>query len=125
MNAPTCLIRARGETTRRARITHCPRCRAVTLRGLDADTAALAATVDPTPIDQLEEARQLLAGRHTYDLNRGDNRLELDHRTSTRIASPKRGTVLVEHRCGAPPTPANDPPRPPRPIAADNDRPPF
>jgi hypothetical protein len=94
-----------GQPSRLARGATCP-CGAHVLVGLDADRAALLARVDPQPITPVGELSALLAGRFTYDAIRVGNRLQLSLRRSSHIATPRVTPVLVEHRCGAAPLPA-------------------
>jgi hypothetical protein len=102
----------------------CRGCGAQVLQGLDDDTCALPAAVDPQPISVLGEAAAVLAGRDTYDLW-GRARVELDYRDAVRIAWPRAWPVLAAHTCGAPPLPAD--PTVPRHARrpAVSDTPPF
>lgn len=92
--------------SRAARARHCRRCGRTTLRGLDADRAALAVTVDPTPVNALGEFLALSAGRITYDLEWRAGRYELSPREPAHIrAAPARlrarRQVVVSHSCGS------------------------
>lgn len=86
------------------------RCGARVLRGLDDDTCALAATVEPDPIDTAGELLALLQKRRTFKLGYY-GRWELDRRSSIDISAQPAGVVdvLVEHRCNQP-FPCNGPP---------------
>jgi hypothetical protein len=97
--------------TRQVRSRPCPGCAAPVLVGLDADRCALAATVDPWPVDVHGELTASLAGRATYDLA-GHWALELRWRDALLIAWPRRWPVVVAHECHAAPLPrVADPPR--------------
>jgi hypothetical protein len=101
--APRALIKKRQEAAARAaKPTPCPRCSAPTLYGLDDDTAATEARVDPTPIDKLGEVAAILAGLKTYTAwPVGAGRVELSRRDRFRLLSrPKDYPTLAEHRCG-------------------------
>lgn len=108
---------------RRARHRLCGQCQTVTLVGLDADTCAGEAQVDPHPITAIGEALALLTGRNTYRL-RTAGRLQLDHRTRWHITAEPANTVdvLAEHRCGAP---LPHKPKPPTAQWEDHHEPPF
>lgn len=93
---------------RRAVVRTCPTCKATTITGLDDDTAALTARVDPHPLTPLGEALALIDGRPTYRLHRDGGRLVLDTRTHLDIQAHPAGTRLGEdilrtHHCGSPP----------------------
>lgn len=96
---------AGGSTIRRARATECPKCQARTLRGLDADLAALVAHADPEPLSALGEAQATILGLRTFELNRHGAGYELDWRDDTHVAGRPAGSgvvdVLAEHRCGS------------------------
>ena len=74
------------------------------MRGLDADTAALAVTVDPNPLSAIGEILALTSGRGTYSLTWRIGRYELDYRDQWNIAHrhPDELHVVGEHRCGIP-----------------------
>lgn len=105
------ILDAKGVTnadgvSRAARARHCRRCGRTTLRGLDADRAAIAVTVDPTPINTLGEFLAISAGRITYDLEWRGGRYELSPREPAHIqAAPARlrarRQVVVSHSCGS------------------------
>lgn len=97
---PTWLQRQRGETTRAAAIRLCPRCKAPTLVGLDADTCALTVRVDPTPINQKGEAVAAFSRRTTYDLTGDGRRKQLDPRRPDHIRRSRRYPVFAQHECG-------------------------
>lgn len=65
--------------TAKPRLCHCG---AWTLVGLDADTIATTARVDPTPLTAAGELTCILTARPTYDLTRVVGRLQLDPRDS-------------------------------------------
>lgn len=94
---------ARGNS-RAAGTYACPGCRAVILRGLDADVAALTVTVDPAPLTLLGEVLALARGRTTYDLTRRGGRYELDPRNPSHIKKRPASEfhVAPEHKCGNP-----------------------
>lgn len=100
MNAPTWLQRQRGDATRAAQLRICPRCHMAIITGLDADVAALLVRVDPTPVDEIGEAKALLSGRTTYDLVGGNKRKEIYPRERDHIAKSRKYPVLPQHRCG-------------------------
>lgn len=92
---------------RRAR-PHTCRCGNTILAGLDDDTTALEARVDPWPLTPLGEALACIEGRATYALHHHGGRYVLDWRTATRITHQPAGTrtrmdVLRQHRCDTPP----------------------
>src|SRR4051794_30826220 len=97
---PEWLRRRRGDVTRAAQLRLCRRCHQPVLAGLDADMCALMAWADPTPIDEIGEAKALLAGRTTYDLINTNGRKELHYRDQWNIPAPRRYLVFPEHRCG-------------------------
>lgn len=93
---------------RHAKPRLCP-CSAWTLVGLDADTLAFTARVDPTPLTADGELAALLTARPTYTLTLANSRLQLDDRDRWRMAGrpPGRHTgpgvpydVVPAHRCG-------------------------
>lgn len=91
--------------SRRARIRRCRRCAFVILTGLDNDTCAIEANVDPTPLGPLGEALALVDSRGTWSLHREGSRWVLDPRDPFHIAAHPAGSraredVLGEHRCG-------------------------
>lgn len=100
MTAPAWLRRHHGETTRAAQFRVCSQCQAPIITGLDADVAALAVRVDPTPLDEVGEAKALLSHRSTYDLVGGNRRKELHPRNQDHVAKPRKYPVLPQHRCG-------------------------
>jgi hypothetical protein len=83
-------------------------CGAWTLVGLDDDTLAFTARVDPTPLTPVGELACVLAGRPTYDLTRRGTRRVLDARDDHALrarppAAPgARYDVLPAHRCHQP-----------------------
>ena len=102
------LIRAGHVTetgaTRRARIRTCPSCHEPILIGLDADSCAIEAHVDPTPLTALGEALAVVEGRWTWALRREGTRYVLDPRDHHDIAwapaaTVARTDVLRAHRC--------------------------
>lgn len=97
---PAWLQRLRGDATRAAQLRVCTRCDAAVITGLDADMCAIHVRVDPTPIDQIGEAKALLSGRATYDLVGGNRRKELYPREAHHISKPREYPVLPQHRCG-------------------------
>ena len=105
---------------RNAHARTCTRCGCTILTGLDANTCALAADADPTPISPLGEAVALLAGSRTYDLVCTGQRTELNHRDRHNIAGPRRWPVLASHRCGTQ-WPAD--PNPPIPLGMRHPQP--
>jgi hypothetical protein len=86
----------------------CLTCGAWTLVGLDDDTLAFTARVDPTPLTPAGELACVLAGRPTYDLIRRGTRRVLDARDdhALRARPPAvpgaRYDVLPAHRCHQP-----------------------
>lgn len=97
--------------SRRIRATQCRDCGATVLRGLDADAAALAVTVDPHPLNPLGEALALLQPRRTYSLQpRHPAGHQIDPRDRVTIETRPAGTdrntdTLAEHQCHATPLP--------------------
>ena len=89
-----------------ASVRRCPRCRALTLVGLDDTIAARPATVDPSALTRSDEAAALLSGRATYHLRRDParNRWLIRSRDRWQIAGRPADTTLVvaEHACGQP-----------------------
>lgn len=79
----------------------CPRCRVLVVVGLDDDSTALTASVDPYPLDPVGETVALLTGRATYDAwPLPDGRVELTRRDRFSIAGPRRVPVVADHECG-------------------------
>lgn len=113
--------------SRRARTTHCRKCGAHTMRGLDADQCGIPVTVDVAPIDETGEILAVLTGRNTYRLTWRLNRYELDPREAHHITTvpPNTITVLVEHHCNSAPLPIAKVTRPPRPIVTLTEKAPF
>lgn len=114
--------------TRAARTTHCRRCGAVVMRGLDGDKAAFPATVDPEPLTALGEVLALLAGRGTYELRWVGHRYELDARDQWQIQGrpPAEIHAVAEHACGSGLTAAGYRPDDPTPPPTEYpDDPPF
>lgn len=89
----------------------CRACGQPVLRGLDADRAALPATVDPHPVTAVGELLAVAGGAPTYDLWLGQRRAQLHRRHAAHIIGPRRRPVLAEHRCGTT-WPAEPPPQP-------------
>lgn len=120
---PAWLLAKQGGILRAASLGTC-RCGQPVLQGLDADRAALTATCDIAPINEIGELVALAQGRRTYDLVGGYQRKELEYRYEWNIKKKRRYPVLAEHKCGHPlhehatPTPA--PERKPA-----NETPPF
>lgn len=88
---------------RRLGMRWCPRCRAKTLRGLDADVLALAVVVDAAALTGRGEALALLTGRSSYTVRPLRVGICLDGpRTAVDIAAHPAETtaVLAEHLCG-------------------------
>jgi hypothetical protein len=94
----------------------CPSCRALILRGLDGDLAAVEVTVDLEPLGAQGEALAQLGGRQTFALARRGTHYRLTRRDHWQIGG-RRGTtavqpgrtaadVLAEHRCGTAALPA-------------------
>lgn len=100
--------------TRRARPRPCPTCGTWTVCGLDADTLALEARCDVTPLTALGEVLVLATGRRTVELIHTRGRLQLEQRWADHIEGRPAGglpglspyDVLAEHRCGQPIPPA-------------------
>lgn len=105
-----------GGIGRAIRSGTCTRCPEQVIRALDSDVAAIPATCDPQPVDQLGEALALIAGRTTYTLHRHPGGWQLDPRDEWRIRAGRPGSVLAEHRCHAPPLPTAADPEPVRPT---------
>ena len=93
------------------RASWCRTCRAPVLTGLDAETCAFDARVDPTPLTALGEALALLAGLRTYDLRivgripriRRRNAAAINRRPAgTPSAGFRAADVVAEHRCNTP-----------------------
>ena len=102
--------------TRKASLRH-HQCGHLVLYGLDADTAAGTAIVDPLPLTVGGELAALLTGRNTYEYR--PHIKELDHRDKHMIAGKPAGSdphipTLAEHRCGSPPLPHLQPATQPR-----------
>lgn len=95
---------ARGRD--RATPATCRLCGAPTLVGLDADTAALPATVDPWPLTVRDEAAAWLSTppRRTYRLVADAGRLRIRARDRWQITGtpPTEVHVVAEHRCHQP-----------------------
>jgi hypothetical protein len=92
-----------GPNHRTATLHPCKQCNQPILTGLDADTAALTAKTDPTPLTPLGETIALLQNRATYNLTTTDNgKKKLDHRDQWHITMPRQHPVLPEHQCGQP-----------------------
>lgn len=93
-------IQADTHTARRtAQYQTCPKCQEITLTGLDHDTAAFTAIVDPTPLTPTTELACIIQARRTYTAWRTTNgyQLELrDHVTMSDLTHP----VLPRHQCG-------------------------
>lgn len=87
---------------RKATRGRCPSCRALVLRGLDADLAAMPAIVDPTPLDLRAWEACRLTGRALYVLkNDGDRWVLNDLDPYAFPGSKRKGTLIVpEHVCG-------------------------
>lgn len=121
---PAWLLAKAGGNLRTAGLRAC-RCGAPVLAGLDADRAALTATCDLAPVDEIGELIALSQGRATYDLVGNTRQKEIEYRYEWNIKARRRYPVLAAHKCGAP-LPAvsttkvikNEP-------EADNDRCPF
>jgi hypothetical protein len=122
---PAWLLAKQGGILRTAHLSQCPKCRAPILRGLDAERAALLATVDIKPIDEIGEVIALTQGRHTYDLVGSRDRKELEYRYEWNIKSKRRYPVHAAHKCGTPPLPAPPPPPAKYVLETADDRPPF
>lgn len=87
---------------RKASRGRCASCRATVLRGLDADLAAMPATVDPTPLDLRAWAACNLVDRKLYVLKNDGDRWVLNDLDPYAFPGSKRpGTLIVpEHVCG-------------------------
>ena len=91
-------------------------CRAPILRGMDDDTMALPATVDPQPLSPLGEAIARIQGRETYEMRRANGVYQLMRRNAWAITGRPPGTktwaglidVLAEHACHSFPLPGQD-----------------
>ena len=98
-------------TGRSIHATRCATCRQPILTGLDNDQLAIQARVDWTPLDEQGELQALLAGRHTYRLERqtGGNP-KLTRRAAKHIRARRkhwqRYDIVPAHRCESPPLPA-------------------
>jgi hypothetical protein len=111
----------------------CLTCGAWTLVGLDDDTLAFTARVDPTPLTPAGELACVLAGRPTYDLTRRGVRRVLDARDDYAlrarppVAPGARYDVLPAHRCHQPVPGSSAAPAATRASAASrpSDRVPF
>lgn len=103
-------------TSRRARVTHCRSCGAHVMRGLDADTAGMAATVDIHPLDETGEILAILAGRTTFRVSWRTDHYEVDARDRWQISGTPAGTITVvaRHKCNSAPLPIAKTTRPPR-----------
>lgn len=91
--------------TRSAVIQRCPKCRALVLRGLDADLAALLVICDATEIDTRGELVALALGLRTYMLTRSTNSSgktgwNIDPRLPAAILAGQRTALVATHRCG-------------------------
>lgn len=82
------------------------------MRGLDADAAAAAVTVDVAPLSPAGELAALVSGRTTYALTwiPGRGRYEIDIRFPDMIEHQSPGTVMnsdvvAKHVCHAPALP--------------------
>ncbi len=87
-------------------------CGQTILTGLDDDTCAGTATVDPTPLTAIGEALALIDGRCTYALTWRASLPELDQRTQwdLRARDADHTVVLPEHRCHTAPLPTHGTP---------------
>jgi hypothetical protein len=94
---------------RAAHMTRCPHCRASRMSGLNAETAAMPAHCDPTPLNALGELQAVLASHYTCTLTWNGQRYELDHRDEHRMRShppgPGQYDVLAQHVCAIQPPP--------------------
>jgi hypothetical protein len=112
--------------TTRAQLDPCPRCRALTIRALDAPIAAIDTRLDPVPLDVAAELAARLQGRWTYDLFTIAGRHEIAERDLFRIQAPRRFPVLATHTCpGAIPASALRALRKKTARKKTNERPPF
>lgn len=93
---PSWLAEKINLSRRAARREPCPKCAADTLVGPDHDACSVTARVDLTPADPIREVIALLAGRHSYDHDRGALYFrEIEHVRSLT----QRHQVLLTHVC--------------------------
>lgn len=86
---------------RKATLTRCRNCLAVTVAGLDADSAALETHVDPTPLSRHGEIRAALVGRRIYRLDTDQRLWAIDRWRIT--TDPQPGDhLLAQHLCNTP-----------------------
>lgn len=95
------LLEQRTGGFRSAHLTRCRLCGAWTIHGLDADTCAFEVDVDPSPLTPRQEMLCAVAGRRTYDLDTGNQKILIHHRDAYTVATPSRLTVVPAHQCGA------------------------
>ncbi len=100
-------------TGRGVHATKCRICHLPILTGLDADQAAISASVEWLPLDPIGEFLALISGRATYRLDRqaGGNP-KLTHRKAGDIRKPRKRwhfyDIVPAHICGAGQLPATE-----------------
>ena len=89
-------VMSKAGLTRRARLRHCPSCRALTLAGIS--DIGLDTATDPRPLTRRGEALALLAGLRTFDFAR-DSLLIIRGASRITWLPADTVTVVTDHRC--------------------------
>lgn len=102
------IARAQQGPQRAAQSSGCRLCGRPVMVGLDDDSCALTAVVDPYPLSPAGEVVALMQGRKTYTLAWAGGRYEIDRRDEWRIEGNPPGSrptvdVVVNHECGTQP----------------------
>jgi hypothetical protein len=82
--------------------TRCPKCQAIILTGLDDPVIGSPATVDPTPLNPVQELICALEHRPTYRLHHTGSTAHIQHRDRWQkpAGTPNAPPVVPAHRCG-------------------------